>query len=196
MKASRNWMLCSCLKSPSLRTRQAWWYQQHHSISSLTPRITGIDQTPQSKNSYYKILAFLWQHYYFITQQKTNNRRGKRTWKLITYKQLAGRIHLGRKKEGEKKEVVTTETGQNWSLSISNRRGFLSHRNNIHVESSSQGGYWKSQQLNHLKRAWPLPQNHDRKTPALTGGKLAIGEGEKEKLFRKENRSVVVADVP
>lgn len=62
------------------------------------------------------------------------------------------------------------------------------------MESSSQGRYQKSQQLNHLKRAWPLPQNH-HKTPALTGDKLAIGEGEKEKQCKKENGNVVVADV-
>lgn len=49
--------------------------------------------------------------YYCISQQKTNNWRGKRTGELITYKQLAGRTHLVKKKEGEKKEVVTTETG-------------------------------------------------------------------------------------
>lgn len=70
MKASRNWMLCPCLKSPGLRTRQAWWYQQHNSISCLTPRITEIDQICQSKRSYYKILAFLLQYYYCISQQK------------------------------------------------------------------------------------------------------------------------------
>lgn len=39
----------------------------------VTPRITVIDQTPQSENLYYKILASFWQHYYRITQQETNN---------------------------------------------------------------------------------------------------------------------------
>lgn len=75
-------------KSPCLRTGEARRYQRHHSISPLTPGITVIDQTTQSENSYYKILALLWQHYYRITQQETNNQRGKRRGRLIIYKQL------------------------------------------------------------------------------------------------------------
>lgn len=67
MKESENWMLSSCLKSPCLRTREAWWYQRHPSITPLTPGITVIDQTSQIKNLHYKILALLWQHYYCIT---------------------------------------------------------------------------------------------------------------------------------
>lgn len=88
MNESKNWIPCSCLTSPRLRTGEAWWYQRHHIIFPLTPGITVIDQTPQSKNLYYKILALLWQHYYCITQQETNNQKGKGRRRLIAYKQL------------------------------------------------------------------------------------------------------------
>lgn len=66
------------------------------------------------------------------------------------------------------------------------------------MESSSQGGYWKSQLLNRLKMGWAPPQKHHRRIPALAGGELATGgrgEGEKEKQCKQEKGGIVAADV-
>lgn len=57
------------------------------------------------------------------------------------------------------------------------------------------GGYWESQLLNRLKRGWPPPQKHYRKTPAVAGGELATGGKGEGETAQAGKGSVVAADV-